>query len=57
MGKVINEEVIEKNKQISSLGQQLFDTQTQLTMTQMEKDQLGQQLFDLQTELIAKGVL
>ncbi|GIP35517.1 hypothetical protein [Paenibacillus sp. J2TS4] len=39
------------------LGEQLFDTQTELIQTKKENETLGRQLFDLQTDLMLKGVL
>lgn len=36
------------------LDQMLFETNTELLQTQIEKDAIGQELFSLQTELIQK---
>ncbi len=45
------------NEETDHLGQQLFNTQTQLLAAQQENSNLGSQLFDLQTQLIMKGVV
>jgi hypothetical protein len=46
-----------QQEQLGILGQQLFQTQTELLETKRENELLGQQLFNLQTILVEEGVM